>query len=471
MTRAIGRARGARLAGGLVSVLVLIVVAGCSGLVDVDDSAIILPSEIDAAGPAAVPSIIFGMVGSYHEITDDITLITALLTDEMISASTFPDRLQVDDRKIPPNNLELSGLYSGIHHARFQADTIVSQFQRKLTGPAFKDVVDELSEGIALGQLIGGYSRIWLSELYCWSILTGMASEQAPLLPDTRMQQAVTFLQQAEARAATIGAEDIRLAAIVGQARAQLWLRNYAQASALAAQVPRSFAYDAEYSNNDHAQYNEMYVFTWGDTQPIHWTVGDGTDALRGSERWEHLTQFKGLNLLLDRPAGKSSQSGTEVVLQTQYSRAETSILMASGMEATLIRAEAAVRSGQAQVARDLLNGLRADYSLRATIRWGVPPPTAQNALQPIQLSGNVQANVKRVADERARELWLTGDRLTTSRRLRLDPTVSINLFPPVKTVLGGGDDIALPITQDELDRNPNVSRACPTGQGAGSWR
>jgi hypothetical protein len=103
-----------------------------------------------------------------------------------------------------------------------------------------------------------------------------------------------------------------------------------------------------------------------------------------------------------------------------------------------------------------------------------IPAPAPGDALQPIQLSGNLTADVKRVADERARELWLTGDRLGTSRRLRLDPTVSIDLFPPVKTDLGGGDDITFPISQDELDRNPNLDSpgdACPAGQAVTGWR
>ena len=114
---------------------------------------------------------------------------------------------------------------------------------------------------------------------------------------------------------------------------------------------------------------------------------------------------------------------------------------------------------------------LRSDYSLRATVQWGVDPPDSGNELVDLTLAGTFAQDLRTVAAERARELWLTGDRLTTSRRLRLDPTVNIDLFPPVKTRSNGGDDIAFPIVQLELDNNPSSGDACPAGQTIGSWR
>jgi len=355
-----------------------------------------------------------------------------------------------------------------------QADTTVNLLQNRLQDPAFEEVLDELNEGIALGKLYGGFSRIWLAELYCWSILTGMFPESSPLIPDDRMSQALTFLQQAETQAAMAGLEEIRLAAIAGQARAHLWLRNFPQAAALAAAVPRDFVYWAEYSQNDPVQYNEMYMFTWGDIQLIRWTVGDGTAPTRGNERWEHFDEFLSLNLLELEPEGFTAFfSSIPVSLQGLYNRADSRVLAASGAEAMLIRAEAAVRSGQTATAEQLLNDLRSDYSLRATIQWGVDPPDSADELQDLTLAGTLRQDLLTVAAERARELWLTGDRLTTSRRLRLDPTVNIDLFPPVKTGISGGDDIAFPIVQLELDNNPNLSSAdaCPVGQTIGSWR
>ncbi|HET9949028.1 MAG TPA: RagB/SusD family nutrient uptake outer membrane protein [Longimicrobiales bacterium] len=288
------------------------------------------------------------------------------------------------------------------------------------------------------------------------------------------MEQAIAFLERAESRAFALGLEDVRVAAIVGQARARLWLGDYATARLLATQVPRDFEYWAEYSFNDPQQFNELYMVTWGDVEAIRWTVGDGSSPTRGNERWEHFDAFVALNLLEREPEDFTAFSTSiPVVLQHLYARPDARVLVASGAEAALIRAEADVRDGLTASAEATLNGLRPDYSFRATVRWGVDPPDEGNELQPLTLTGDLQTDLKTVADERARELWLTGDRLTTSRRLRLDPSVDIDLFPPVKSAVGGGDDIAFPIPRLELDTNPNLDAgaACPAPQEIGAWR
>lgn len=452
----------------------LFALGACDGILNVDDSGIIVPGDLDAAGTAAVPALVNGMVGNYHSALGSIIRYAAMLTDEMIMSETFETNLQVDRRRILVNNASLTGsLYTPIHRARLQADTTVVLLQRHQQNPAFDTISVQLTEGIALGKLYGGYTRIWLAELYCWSILTGMFPEEAPVLPNDRMRDALIFLEQAEGIAAAAGLANIRLAAITGQARAHLWLRNFATAAILANQVPRDFTFRAEYSNNNPGQYNELYAVTWGDAAAIRMTVGDGTSSLRGNERWEHFDRFVALNLLRVRPSGFTAfVSSIPVNLQMLYNRPDREVLVASGVEAQLIRAEAAVRAGQTSAAATLLNDLRSDYSLRATIRWGVTPPTGASGLDSLTLTGNLRPDVKRVADERARELWLTGDRQTTSRRLRRDP-LFIDLYPPVKTGIGGGDDVAFPIVQLELDANPRLSLAdaCPAGQQAGSWR
>ena len=131
---------------------------------------------------------------------------------------------------------------------------------------------------------------------------------------------------------------------------AHLWLGNFSQAATLAAEVPRDFVYTAEYSQNDPVQFNEMYMFTWGDIQSIRWTIGDGTATTRGNERWEHFDEFQALNLLQNEPSGfASSPRPIPVGLQLLYNRADSEVLVASGAEAMLIRAEVAVRNGQTE--------------------------------------------------------------------------------------------------------------------------
>jgi starch-binding outer membrane protein, SusD/RagB family len=469
------RTGAGRLKTLLAVVAGVVILTGCDGILDVDTSGVITPEDLDLAGPSAVPTLVNGMAGSTHRALDAVVRYSALLADEMILGGTFPDRADVDRRRILDTNTVVADeLYSPLHVARFQADTTVMILESRLDDPAFEEVLESLNEGIALGRLYGGYTRIWLAELFCWSILTGVTPEGAPLLPDQRMVQALEYLEEAEALAEEGGFEDIRLAAIVGRARALLWLGDHPAAAGLADQVPRGFRFNAEFSRTNFDQYNQMYALSWGDTEPIRWTVGDGSRQERGNEAWEYLGTFLQLNLIRDRPTGFTSFQGSiPVYLQMRYSRPESSIAMASGIEAELIRAEAYVRAGETPQAESLLNGMRADFSARAALLWNVTPPAPGSGLAPVTLSGELEDDLKRVVDERARELWLTGDRQATARRLRLDPSTDIDLFPSVKVGIGGGDDVAFPVVRVELDGNPVLGpgEACPAGQVAGGWR
>ena len=470
--------RGVTVTSSRVSASVVLIstlgLQGCdAGILDVDDSAIIVPQDLDAAGPAAIPTLVNGVVGAYHEAVDGAVRYSAMLTDEMIFAGTFPTRFQVEARRIQASNSDLADeMYTPLHRARLQADTTAFLLEKRLADPVFAEFEGLLLQGIAIAKLYAGYTRLWLGELYCWRILTGMLPEDSPVLPDDRIAEALGVLQEAGARAGALGLFPVQFAAMVGQARAHLWLGQYLEAAAVSAQVPPGFVYRAEYSANNQDQYNGMYAFTWGDTESIRWTVGDGTAGFSAGERWEHLELFVALNLLRNRPFGFAALSGAvPVVLQTLYNERGSDMLMASWIEAVLIRAEVAVRNGETALAEDLLNGLRSDYSVRATLEWGVDPPEGGNLLLDIELSGDVATDLKAVVDERARELWLTGDRQVTSRRLRRDPQVDLDLFPS-KVSIGGGDDIAFPIVQIELDNNPSLSAgdACPSGQTSGSW-
>jgi len=234
-----------------------------------------------------------------------------------------------------------------------------------------------------------------------------MFPETAPVMPDDR----IAHLPKAEAEGGALGLLPVRLASVVGQARAYLWLGNYDPASALAGLVPRGFTYRAEYSGNNPDQYDGIYSFTWGDPESICWTIGDGTAASSGGA--------------LGAPGGISG---------------------------------AGVSSKPAR-------------RLHCSFQRGVPTLGA-DPLSPIVLSGDPMADLRAVVDERARELWLTGNRHSTARRLRRDLATDIDLFP-TKTPAGGGDDIALPISQIELDNNLSLraGNACPAGQFPGSWR
>ena len=132
--------------------------------------------------------------------------------------------------------------------------------------------------------------------------------------------------------------------------------------------------------------------------------------------------------------------------LQLIYDEEASPIILASGIEAQLIEAEFAVRDDRTGDAESLINDLRADWPTRFTLQRR-PVPGAD--LDPISLSGDQQTDLGRIASERARELWLTGDRQATSRRLLAD---GIDLYP-VKP----GTQTCWPFPDQEIDNNPNL--------------
>ena len=117
-----------------------------------------------------------------------------------------------------------------------------------------------------------------------------------------------------------------------------------------------------------------------------------------------------------------------------KYVSGDAPIVIASGAEAQLIIAEQKLRSGSLGEAEAILNGLRADH-------WG---------LDPLTLSGTLTDDLRVLARERARELYLTGERIATLRRLLDD---GVDLFPTGKR----GSDTCFPLPERETDTNPNT--------------
>ncbi|MFQ5688683.1 MAG: hypothetical protein ACE5HQ_00235 [Gemmatimonadota bacterium] len=452
MIRQLGRnpRKLARL--GVAAVLLGGLGACQGGVLDVNDPDVLTPEGV--TGPNSIPLIIAATVGTFQNVWDEYVLYSGLFTDEFILAGTFPTRKQVDDREIIVDNGSLTGdVYEPLHAARFTADDAVRAMGEIASDPGADPAL--VAQGTTLGQYYGAYERLLLSELYCQSILGGNEGEPAPLLPDARMQEALSLFQAAEASATAAGMSDVANAARVGQARANLWLRNFSQAASLAASVPSGFTFVSEYSSNDPSQYDEVYTFTYGDTQVIRWTVGDGNLASRDNEKFAYFDEFVNLGLIVPNPGGFSSfDSSIPVMLQCLYGGCNSpptalgqasNIIIASGYEADLIEAEVAVRNGDIAGAAAIVDPILAGAN-----------PTG-SVFTPANFTGVLANDLVEIARARASALWLTGERVGTFRRFLVD---GIDMFP----VRSGRGDTAFPIVRQELDNNVNVSQACPTG-------
>lgn len=450
-----------RLAFTAVCALLAVGLIGCGdgAILEVDDPDNVTPDVLE--GPGAVGLRTNGVVGDFQEFYDSWVIYSGLFTDEFILSGTFETRIDVDRRNVQvnPDNASLNDdLYEPLHVSRTSADTAVALFRASQGDPEFSEVEDLLAEGIALGLLYGGYVRVILAEGYCQSIIGGPDGESSPLLPDARMEQALARLGEAESAAMDAGLPDVATAAVVGQARALMWLGRYGEAASMAAGVPDGFFYAAEYSGNTVDQYNEAYALTWGDVFQARWTVGDGDDDPRENETWPYLDEWVDQGLI-DLDSGMEGlEIGVDIALQQLYTERSHPIPIATGWEARMIEAEVALRNGSPEVAQDMVNDLLTDPAQTLNPMLVVNPGLSIGAFDPVDFTGDLATDLPQLARARAAGNWLSGQRQGYFRRWRTED--GVNLYPDHSP--RGGDDISFPITTQEVDNNDNVDNACP---------
>jgi len=419
--------RTGRLIGFLAIFLLALPGTGCDDLLEVEDPVNLTPDDL--TGGAPVDLTVNGIRGAFQEMMDNYVMHTGMMTDEFILAGTFPYRAEIDERATLTNNSGLlNELYNPISVTRFMADTGVVILEEAEGRPGLDEA--EVRQGLALAKYYGAYSRMLLAESFCESPI----ASGPPLSSDERMQDALQAFQEAEAAAQTAGDSNLAGAARLGQARAQLWLGDYGAAASLAGQVPSDLAFYAHYSGNSVAQYNRVADVTHALDDTYRWTVGDGSLEFTAFERWPYFDEWVQLGLLVPRPDLESFNPSVPVVLQMKYASADDPIPVATASEARLIQAEVLLRNGDPDAASAIVNDLR-------ETNWG---------LDPILFSGNLSEDLPILVRERARELYLTGERIGTFRRLIASD--GIDMFPTGKL----GNQTCFPIPERETDTNPN---------------
>ena len=445
---------------GILVLLAAALLACDTGLLDVDDPTVLTPDEI--AGANAVPTRLNGMIRGFQEAHDSYLRYAVYLTDEMIASGTITDRTDVDFRDVEANNVTLTNeLYEELQTARVVSDQLISAFSESLGDSEFSEVQGELETGIALGNLYAGYVRVFFGELYCRAVVQGEGDGPALTSAET-LQEALGFFDAAVDAADSYGFADVGAAARVGRARALIGLGRYADAASAVASIPTEFVYTTEYSSNTFAQSNELMQWTWGQGGPnIRWTIGDGTAAERDRERFLYFDEWAAQGLIDSVAPGLSADNAAlPVNLQLLYAELSSNIVLASGWEARMVEAEEELRLGDPEVAEDSVNALLTDPAQTYNPMLAVNPGLASSrmggripamgAFDPVDFTGSLATDLEQMARARAAGLWLTGERQATLRRFSEGD--GVDLFPERR-----GDDVCLPIVQQEIDNNPNV--------------
>jgi len=406
-------------------------IAGCGivdSLITVDAPSRVLADDLNDPKTAALMTE--SAITDFECAFARYILAGAMVGEEFSDAQGSADVHDYDRRSISPSRgiyatLTCSdniypGVYKPLSTARWQADNILT----RLDGWTDAEVTNRTTL-IATAAAYAGYSYVMIGEAMC-SAAFDLGPEQTPAqvfgLAEQRFARAMTVAQ-------TVSSPSLLNMARVGRARARLNLGRAADAATDAALVPTDFVRMADYSSVSSRTENAPFVVN---NRINGVTVGEAYRAL--SVGGVPDTRVR----VVDAGRGGFDPL-VRLWLQQKYAAATTGIPIASGDEAQLIVAEAAVSAGNIPAAVAIINTLHT--------RAGLP------------VFGGTTATETRnqIIYERRAELFLESQHFADLRRYDL-PLVPA---PGTPYRQGGqyGNMRCFPLPALETSNNPNIDR------------
>ena len=460
--------------------LLAVIAVACSPdrILQVEDIDVALPPAVQ--GVEALPSLLAGAIGDFGTAYNggvqstglglDLNQVTlaGLISDELLNTETFPTRIEVDQRQQQyQSNGSLRDAYYAIQQARAAADR---------TSDAYREFAPT-EVGLAEALNLGALSLILMGENYCGAVpisrevSPGVFEYGAALTTTQIFELALRKADSALAiglNTATTGSAankttQTRLARIV-RARALLNLDRPAEAGANLgeAEVPTTFQYFFKHSEVTGRQNNGTWLTT---ASVARFGVPDreGTNGLpfRSEGDVTNANNDPRVANVRRAGAGVGFDGITPQWIQTKHGKRDSLAIIADGVEARLIEAEAELRGGDYPAALLILNDLRANAAL-ARLRGYVDANQQPRTLPALLPAATPAAQQDQLFKERAYWLYLTSHRLGDLRRLvRQYSRGAETVFPTGAYHKPGtyGADVNSPIPQAE-DNNPEFDRA-----------
>ncbi len=439
------RVRPARTGGrnnvGCLAILCLGI--ACAGVADVEAPDVVQPPALEnQLGAVALHA---GVMRDFSSaVAGTVTTVSGVLADELISGalSTFTADLVADARRVvDPSPFAFS--YNTLHQVRVNALQAIDALQRFAPDPRSR-----------IGQLFAvlGFVELYFGEQYCAGVplsanRNGAVAYGAPLTTTLMLQQALAHFDSALVYAA----DSARVAhmARVGSGRTLLSLARFTDAATSIAAVPTTYRYDLELSSTVVGQSNG--AFSSLNARGVGVANREGGAGL----------DFRTANdpRVPTAANGRGADGITDIFVFSRYNSLAAPVTLASGLEARLIAAEAALQANRNDAAPTGTGWLGILNTLRST---AITP-----ALPPLSDPGTFDARVNLLFRERAFWLFLTGHRLGDLRRLvRTYGRTAESVFPAgtYKDGLPYGTSVNLTIPEGErnnplyrgcLDRNP----------------
>ncbi len=402
----------------MLALVGLAALAGCNDPLHVTIPDIVQPGQLGDS--AALATVRAGALGDFSIAytgdhpdgsggTEGVIMYGGLLADEWINSETFPTRIEVDARSIQVTNADVDLWFRRMHQARNSAEKAAAQFAQFATSdPAHAEMLT-----------LAGLTYIFFAETWCSGVPVSHLDANGNInfgQPLTTHQLLDTARARFDAALAATTDPDMQAFATLGKARALLDSGAYAAAGALAAAVPTTFAYRQEHSENTDRQNNGVFNGNFPDQR---YAVADveGTNGFPFRSVADPRTRWYD-------PGITGFDNDTELWTQQRYGSRKASITVATGVEARLIQAEAALQAADTVTFLAQLNQPRTNPDQRSYFDPDpfVPadPTTAPIGPLPALTVADITAagGVNLLFAERARWLWLTAHRLGDLRRL-----------------------------------------------------
>jgi starch-binding outer membrane protein, SusD/RagB family len=377
---------------------------------------------------------------------------SGVFSDEQWYSSTFPTMREIDARDIVTTNGALLLVFQYIQRARNWAEVAMEQYA---TGPLAGNADHGLVTNLA------GYTYIFFGENFCSGVPFGRATLGAELeygpgrtteeMFNLAIERFDAAMAVGQALGTAAGTAQVNLAR-VGKARALLNLGRYAEAAAVAAQVPAGFVRVVNYSPNASGQNNGI----WGQinsTRRSSLASREGT-VNRGLDYFNR-DGTTAATMTTDPRVPVPTRSlgiGTTIpVFRTgKYATMGSAAPLASYVEARLIVAEHLLADGASSAYLTELNQLRADLP---SLLGQIGVTGTATALPALTDPGTREGRIRQLFSERARWLHLQAVRLGDLRRMMRQYGFAENeVFPTGTTIFGRpyGNDVNMPIPFQE---------------------
>jgi len=439
----------------VASFAAMVAVAGCDlhdKLLEPQNPGLIDPSAV--ASPTAALALRVGALSRYQQIMagEGTWQMGGTLTDEFKNSDFLTPRIDVDQRTM---DNQQNWNYTGLTQSRGFVRTAIDAMQKYV--PDSTALIGELWAEL-------GFLELTLADHYCngiplGSTVNGVFINGVPLTTQQVYDSVIAHNDSAlsYSTGSDVSSVAVRRAAQIYKARALVMKGQFAAAAALVttANVPSTYQYNLAFSPNSGS--NPMWLLA---NSVARITVGDSFDFVGGAKNLiVNALPFASANdpRLPVQVGGVPPEDGvTPMFLSLLWKNQYDPWTVASGIDARLIEAEAALNNGangDIPGMMAILNALRA-----------APPKITNTTIAPmaaLPTPATKAAAVKLFFREKAFWTFGRGERLPDMRRMiRLYGLPQDQVFPTGVFFKGGnyGTDVNLPVPNPNEQVNPLFS-------------